>query len=112
MGNLYPEQVDLNLLVTPITLEEIEATITNLPNGKSSGPDGYTVEFYKKLVKIMLPDLTFIFAAITDRGIPLLPLNTSYITLIPKTEAPTRPEDFRPISLIHGVQKIFSKNHG
>lgn len=39
----------------------------------------------------------------------LQPLNASYIVLIPKKESATKLADYRPISLIHGIQKIFSK---
>lgn len=35
--------------------------------------------------------------------------NWSYITLISKKEAPTGPDGFRPISLVHGIQNNFSK---
>lgn len=37
------------------------------------------------------------------------PLDYSYICLIPKKEGAKTANDFRPISLINGVQKIISK---
>ena len=36
-------------------------------------------------------------------------INASFITLIPKTEAPLTPADFRPISLLNSVFKIITK---
>lgn len=66
-------------------------------------------EFYKKIVKILMPDLISTLQAVIEGGTPLDPLNTSYIVLIPKKEASAKPDNFRPISLVHGVQKIFSK---
>lgn len=58
---------------------------------------------------MLLPNLTSVFDTVTNTATTLALLNTSYITLIPKIEAPTKPDDFRPISLVHGIQKIFSK---
>jgi hypothetical protein len=37
------------------------------------------------------------------------PFNDSYIVLIPKKEDACKTTEFRPISLVNGVQKIFSK---
>jgi hypothetical protein len=37
-------------------------------------------------------------------------LNNAYITLLPKKEGATHIWDFRPISLIHSIAKIFSKS--
>lgn len=30
-----------------ITLEEVEETVKDIPNDKVSGPDGFTIDFYK-----------------------------------------------------------------
>jgi predicted site-specific integrase-resolvase len=37
------------------------------------------------------------------------PLNDSHITLIPRKQGATEVKDFRPISLLNFMQKIFSK---
>jgi retron-type reverse transcriptase len=36
-------------------------------------------------------------------------INSSFITLIPKSDSPTSPNDFRPISLLNSVLKIVTK---
>ena len=41
-------QEEIENLSRPITSTEIETVIRNLPANKSSGPKGFTAEFYQK----------------------------------------------------------------
>ena len=51
-------------LNTPITADEIEAVTKKLPTHKSSGPDGFTGEFYKAFKKEVTPILHRLFEKI------------------------------------------------
>ena len=58
-------------LKRPITADEIEAVIKKLPTPKSSGPDGFTGEFYKAFKQELTPILHRLFEKIqTDRRLP------------------------------------------
>ncbi|KAJ1703910.1 hypothetical protein LUZ63_003689 [Rhynchospora breviuscula] len=106
---LYPTSGTFPVnLAEPISDQEIRRTISDWPSNKSPGPDGYTGEFYKFFLEEMIPDISQTLNNALSSG-SLSPLNSSYIALVPKVEAPTETTDFRPVSIIHSMQRILSK---
>ena len=55
----------------PITADKIEAVIKKLPEHKSTGPDGFTGEFYKAFKEELTPILHRLFKKMqTDGRLP------------------------------------------
>jgi hypothetical protein len=108
-GILIETDNNLQDLENPFSQQEIDAVIKNLPNFKSLGPDGFNNEFIKASWDIIKQDFYRLCSSFQENTSCIQSINSSYITLIPKTQDPQTLNDFRPISLLNTSIKFITK---
>jgi mannosylglycoprotein endo-beta-mannosidase len=112
LSELFGEVMDedtKNELEIPFSEKEIEDVVKELPNEKSPGLDGFNNEFIKNCWSIIGKDIKEFIKDFYNGNVSLESINSSYITLVPKMDSPSTPNDFRPISLLNSVLKIITK---
>ncbi len=93
-----------------IILKEINRAIFSFPNNKSPGPDGFTIEFFKKFSDINSPLLLRMYKHSGDNFELPPTLYRANITLIPKARRDLLLVlSYRPISLIPIETKLIGK---
>jgi hypothetical protein len=105
---LHPSN-GLESLEEEFTKEEIDDIIAKLPNNKSLGPDGFSKEFIKGCWPLISEDFYRLYRTFHSGEICLKSINSSFITQIPKKDAPQTASDYRPISLLNTSLKRVTK---
>lgn len=96
--DLCLDESEATRLVQDVTMEELELALKQSPSNKAPGPDGFDAGSLKKMWEWIKHEFT-------------LPggFNSSFIALIPKSDSPKLPKDYRPISLINAGMKLITK---
>ena len=103
-------QEEIENINRPITSNEIETVIKNLPTNKSPRPDGSTGEFYQTFREELAPILLKLLQNTAEGGTLPNSFYEATITLIPKPDKDvTKKENHRPISLMNRYAKILNK---
>lgn len=97
-------------LVGPITPEEVLRAIESFPQGKSPGPDGLLIEFYKTHGNILAPKLAQLYSQCLMDGALPTSMSHAHVILIHKDlKDPSLCASYRPIALLNTDLKILTK---
>jgi hypothetical protein len=91
-------------------LDEIHELIRKMRSTAAPGPDGLNAAFYKSAWSWVKDDVYAVVKNFYTHVHMPSDLNETYITLIPKTNQPAYPQDYRPISLCNVIYKIITKS--
>ena len=98
------------VLDKPLQLQEISDSIQKMQNGKTPGPDGYPVEFYKKLLSQLAPILLEMFShSLSQSNLPRSLTEASISLILKPGKDPLECGSYRPISLLNTDVKILAK---
>ena len=87
-------------LAAPVSGREINDALFSLPNGKVSGPDSYTKEFYVAVWHVIGRDFITAIQSFFLFGFLPTVINATSLTLVPKTENSEKMKDFQAHSVL------------
>lgn len=91
------------------TMEEVRGIVLALNGDSTSGPDGFSGEFFQKCWKIIGEDITnMVKAFFCGQQLPRFITHTN-VVLLPKKENVNKFSDLRPVSLSTFANKIISR---
>jgi hypothetical protein len=97
-------------LDNPFSAREVWEAIKDSPAEKALGPDGFNGIFYRRCWGILGLEIMELFHhAFHLAGGDYSALNKAFVCLLPKKDGASRVSDYRPISPIHSVAKLFAK---
>jgi hypothetical protein len=105
--SFFNEDMD-SLLNNEILLDEVQKGINKLKVGKAHGKDGIGAEFYKSTIYEISPLLVLLFNKILNTGVFPDSWCDSVIIPIFKSGSKADPNNYRGISLLNVLYKIFS----
>lgn len=96
------KQVDSQKLKRPIQEEELLQAIKDLKPGKSQGPDGFSLQYYKTFTDLLKTPLLQALNSLTETDTIYMAFLQAHIMVFPKpNKDPTDCANYRPISLLN-----------
>ena len=109
LSSILTPKDNLETLIEPFQVSEIDALVRKMPTDKAPGPDGLNGLFLKKCWPILKEDFYSLCNDFYHGSVNLEGINRSFITLIPKITNSETVGDYRPISLMNICPKLISK---
>jgi hypothetical protein len=89
--------------------EEIKIALFQMHPLKAPGPDGFPAAFYQRNWPTVGSEVCKAVLAFLNDGQMDMGINATNIVLIPKVNSPSKPFEYRPISLCNVIYKLISK---
>ena len=103
----YPVFSELDSLI--LTSDDVLSVLKLLPIGKAAGPDGVSNRILKELSEQIAEPLTSLFnESLTKSCIPQA-WKIANVSPIAKNDDPSLPSNYRPISLLSNLDKVFER---
>ncbi|GKB81287.1 RNA-directed DNA polymerase, eukaryota, reverse transcriptase zinc-binding domain protein [Tanacetum coccineum] len=96
-------------MVKPVSNEDIKSVIFYIEDSKAPGPDTFTSKFFKASWGIIGGDVCKAVKEFFSSGKMLGELNTTIISIVPKSKNPRKAFDYRLIACYNVVYKCISK---
>lgn len=106
---LTNQAITETIFLSPTDEEEIEKIIDNLKSGKACGPDGINASFIKHGKNVIATILKNLINECLLTGFFPKCLKRALVVPIHKSGAKDSPDNYRPISLLPCISKIFEK---
>ena len=97
---------DNEMLVKPVSMQEVEEAVNQMALGKAPGPDGFTSNFFHYFWDMVKEEVVEIVEESRNKKGVLRAFNATFLSLIPKETGADRPNKFRPIALCNVIYKI------
>jgi ribonuclease HI/exonuclease III len=100
--------IDNEFVTRPISGDEVREIIKNMKKGTAPGPDGIPVDIFNQLSVPLTDKMARLFNTCMEKGHIPKDWKNAYIRLIPKAGDQRDLRDYRPISLLSCIYKIYT----